>query len=328
MKKASYLLLMIAFASLVACNKISYQKTKSGLLYKIIPGSSKDSTKVGQYLKVNVIQKRNNDSVLQTTYGKMPVYAQIAPPPVDRPSYGPDEILHLLKKGDSAVIIMFVDSMLSKKIITDVSQIQPLKKGDKLTIYVKVLDVLKSDSAFQKDQQAEMLKDKPRREKEMAAEMEKRRKANEEAQAKELADLEKSGEAAKQRKVVEDYLKAHHITAQKTGAGTYVEIKQQGTGPQAAVGKYVTVKYSGRRLATDSVFEANTYPGLHLGIDPVIRGWDEGLQLFKEGGKGTIYIPAYLGYGSNPQPGSPIKVNDALIFDIEMLSVADEAAQQ
>ena len=75
---------------------------------------------------------------------------------------------------------------------------------------------------------------------------------------------------------------------------------QQGTGPAAELGKYVNVKYTGKVLATDSVFQSNTY-AFKLGTT-VIRGWTEGLQLFKQGGKGTLYIPGFLAYGSNPGP--------------------------
>jgi FKBP-type peptidyl-prolyl cis-trans isomerase FkpA len=335
MKPSFYLLLIIAFAGLLtSCNKVSYHKTKSGLLYKIIPGNSKDSVKLGQWLKLSVVQTRttpdNKDSVLQTTYGKMPAYVQINAPMADRSNYGPEEVLHLLKKGDSALIVMFIDSLFSKKLVTDEMQVAPLKKGDKLVIGLKVLDVFTSDSLYSADRNKEMEKYRPQMEKERAEQMEKQQKVMaeqmkmmKEQRDREIEEMEKSGEAAKQRKVVEDYLKAKNITAQKTGKGTYVVITQHGNGPQAAMGKYLNVKYTGYRLADPGKsFESNTYP-LHLGVDQVIDGWNEGLQLFKQGDKGTIYIPAYLAYGKTPREGGPIKADDALIFDIEMLSVSD-----
>lgn len=314
-----------------SCNKVSYHKTKSGLLYKIVPGNSKDSVKLGQWLKIHYVQKRvtpdNKDSVLNTTYGKMPTYVQLNTPMVDRVNYGPDEVLHLLKKGDSAEIVMFVDSLFSKKLVNDEREIAPLKRGDKITFGIRVLDVFKSDSLYAADRKAEFEKNRPAIEKEQAEQMAKQKKAMEEQRDMAFAELEKSGEAAQQRKVVEDYLKAKNITAQKTGHGTYVVITQHGTGPQAATGKYLSVKYTGYRLADPGKsFESNVYP-LHLGVDPVITGWDEGLQLFKQGDKGTIYIPAYLAYGKNPNPSGPIKADDALYFDIEMLNVSDTPPQ-
>ena len=314
--------MILGIAMISSCNNVDYRKTSTGLLYKIVPGGAKDSTRPGDWLKIHYIQKRNDDSVLQTSYNKMPFYEQVTPP---NPGliYNPGEIFPLLKKGDSAIIVMFADSLLSKKIVPTLPPF--LKKGDKLTLTFKVVDVFKNDSLYRKDAEAEYQKNLPAIEKERAEQMEKQQKEMMAQQQKEMVELEKSGEASAQRKVVEDYLAKKKVTAQKTGNGTYVLISQQGTGQQAAAGKFVTVKYSGRRLANDSTFEANTYPNIQLGRGSVIPGWEEGLLLFKEGGKGTIYIPGYLAYGKNPQPGSPFKADDALIFDVEMLKVSDSA---
>lgn len=306
----------------MACNKLEFRKTKSGLTYKIIPGNGKDSVKIGNWLKLNVIQKLNDDSVLQTSYGKMPAYAQIM---AGDKNYGPEEVLSLLKKGDSAIVIMYVDSLLSKKIIPDTTQLPPfLKKGDKITISLRVVEVFTNDSLFQTDRDAEMKKDMPRQMEEQKEQMAKRTKDMKDQQSREFAALEQSGEAPAQRKIVEDYLKAKNINAKKVGDGVYVEVIEPGTGAQAAEFKYVTIKYSGRRLVTpDVVFESNTYPGLQLGTFGVVAGWDQGLLSFKEGGKGRLFLPAYMGYGKNPRPGGPIQSNDALIFDVEMVKVSD-----
>jgi FKBP-type peptidyl-prolyl cis-trans isomerase len=121
---------------------------------------------------------------------------------------------------------------------------------------------------------------------------------------------------------MEDYLKNKNIIAQKMGKGTFVTIQQQGTGPQADSGKYVTVKYAGKILANDSLFQSNSFT-FQLGQGKVISGWDEGLKAFKEGGKGTLYIPGFRAYGKNPPQGSPFKPFEALKFDVEMLKVSD-----
>src|SRR5258705_9792018 len=95
-----------------------------------------------------------------------------------------------------------------------------------------------------------------------------------------------------------------------------------GTGPLAADGKYVNIKYTGKHLDTDSTFQSSSY-AFQLGKASVIKGWDEGLKLFKQGGKGTLYIPGFLAYGKNPPEGSPFKPFEAMKFDIEVLQVSD-----
>jgi FKBP-type peptidyl-prolyl cis-trans isomerase FkpA len=321
MKRVNYFLAMIAVAAMMAsCNSVSYKKTKSGLLYKIISTNTKDSVaKTGDWLKVQFSNKIN-DSVLNTSYGKMPGYAQVMP--LDNISYDVPEIFPLLRKGDSAIVVLLVDSLIRK----NGGQGMPpfMKKGDRLVLTLKVLDVFKDESLYQADRQAETEKDRPRAMKEQEEEMAKMMKEQQEMKLKEELEMEKSGEAAKGIAEMEAYLKQKNITAQKTGKGTFVLIKEQGTGPMADSGKYVTVKYSGRTLEKDSVFDAGVYP-VQLGTSQVIAGWDEGLQLFRQGGKGTIYVPGFRAYGKNHPKFKPFQ---AMIFDVEMLNVSDTAVRQ
>ena len=319
MKKVYYSLVMIVSLAIAAsCNKVSYQKAKSGMLYKIISSNSKDSTaKEGQWLRLNFTQKLN-DSLLQSNYGKMPVYAQVTTSPNNL--YNPAEIFGLLRKGDSVITVVITDSLLKKGLMQELPPF--MKKGDRLTTTFKITEIFKNDSLYQADANIESEKDRPRQMKEQEEQMAKMEKEMREQKQKDELEMEKSGEAARGVQEMEAYLKNKTIAAQKTGKGTFVSIQQQGTGPQADSGKYVTVKYAGRVLATDSVFQSNSFT-FQLGQGKVISGWDEGLESFKEGGKGTLYIPGFRAYGKNPPQGSPFKPFEALIFDVEMLKVSD-----
>ena len=306
----SFLAVMIF--TMAACGSLDYKKTKSGLLYKII--SSGNSTnpvaKENNYLKFNVITKLN-DSVIYSSYGKMPGYSKvIASKEAD---YSPVEIFGMLKKGDSAITVSMIDTFLKRGMA---QQLPPAaKKGDRMIITFKVIDVFTSDSAIQKDYNAEMVKDKPRQEKEMQEQMVLQKKQIKEMRAKQIEDLRKTGEIDKELKNMESYLASKKITAQQTGLGTFVVIKQQGSGTSVNDGDTVAVKYTGRILASDSVFESSTYT-FPIGEGSVIQGWDEGLKLFKVGGKGTIYVPGFLAYGPNARP--PFRAFEALIFDVEL----------
>ncbi|RYY54845.1 MAG: FKBP-type peptidyl-prolyl cis-trans isomerase [Chitinophagaceae bacterium] len=315
----SYSLTMIALVALTAsCSNTSFKKTKSGLLYKIISSDSKDSVvKPNQWLKLNFVQKLN-DSLLQTSYGKSPVYVKI--PPTTSADYSPMEIFALLKNGDSAVAVMLIDSLLSKGLM---QQMPPfMKKGDKINWGFKVVSVFDNDSLYTADQKAEYDKDAPRREKAEAEEMAKMKQQMKERRDADEAEMEKSGEAAKGIQAMQAYLQGKNIQAQQVGKGTFVVVKQQGTGAQAGDGKYVTVTYSGRFLRNDSTFDAGSFTR-RLGQGELISGMEEGLAAFKQGGKGVLYIPGFRAYGANPQPGSPIKPFDPLIFDVEVTSVSD-----
>lgn len=313
MKYNNYFMLLAAVIVAAGCGNLDYKKTKTGLLYKIISsGNSKEPlAKENNYIKFNITYKLN-DSVLFSSYGKMPGYRKVIP--ASQATYSPDEILSSLRKGDSAITVSMIDTFLKRGMTNDLPP--GAKKGDRMIIAFKIVDVFTNDSLFQKDYNAERTKDAPRAQKEMAEQMKVRKKQMDEMRAKEMEQFEKSGEVDKEIKSMQSYLASKKITAQQTGKGTFVVVKEQGTGAPLNDGDVVTVKYTGRILATDSVFESSTYP-FALGQGQAIQGWDEGVKLFKVGGKGTLYVPGFLAYGAEARP--PFRPFEALIFDIEVL---------
>jgi FKBP-type peptidyl-prolyl cis-trans isomerase len=63
-----------------------------------------------------------------------------------------------------------------------------------------------------------------------------------------------------------------------------------------------------------------------IGSTGSIAGWDDGLRLFKKGGKGRLYIPSSMAYGKQGAPPR-IKPNENLIFDVEIVDVTDKMPQ-
>ena len=102
-----------------------------------------------------------------------------------------------------------------------------------------------------------------------------------------------------------------------------------GTGAEATPGSYVEVHYTGwlydpksesrRGTQFDSSRTSGTPFTFQLGARQVIRGWDLGVAGMKIGGKRTLIIPGYLGYGSTG--ASTIPPNATLMFDVELISV-------
>ena len=96
-----------------------------------------------------------------------------------------------------------------------------------------------------------------------------------------------------------------------------------GTGDAAVVGKTASVHYTGW-LENGKKFDSSVDRGqpfsFPLGAGRVIKGWDEGVQGMKVGGKRKLTIPSDLGYGSRGA-GGVIPPDATLIFDVELLGV-------
>ena len=113
-----------------------------------------------------------------------------------------------------------------------------------------------------------------------------------------------------------------------TASGLQYDELTLGSGAEAVEGDYVSVHYSGWLQNPDgspgelfdSSVERNEPFEFPLGAGPVIKGWDEGVQGMKVGGKRRLTIPSSLGYGSRGA-GGVIPPDATLIFDVELLSV-------
>ena len=114
-----------------------------------------------------------------------------------------------------------------------------------------------------------------------------------------------------------------------TATGLQYEDTVVGEGDEAAKGHSVTVHYTGwlfkdgeNGAKFDSSLDRNDPFEFGLGQGMVIKGWDEGVQGMKVGGKRTLQIPPELGYGAYGA-GGVIPPNATLVFEVELLGVED-----
>lgn len=98
---------------------------------------------------------------------------------------------------------------------------------------------------------------------------------------------------------------------------------RDGEGAQVTTGSFVTVHYVGVSWSTGEQFDASwdrEQPfQFTIGVDPVIQGWELGLQGMKVGGQRRLTIPPDLGYGASGQ--GPIAPNETLVFVVDLLAV-------
>ena len=108
---------------------------------------------------------------------------------------------------------------------------------------------------------------------------------------------------------------------QVTESGLQYEVLTMGKGAKPEATDHVKVHYHGT-LIDGTVFDSSVERGepASFGLNEVIRGWTEGLQLMPVGSKFRFYIPQELGYGSRPQ-GDKIPPYSVLIFDVELLEI-------
>lgn len=111
----------------------------------------------------------------------------------------------------------------------------------------------------------------------------------------------------------------------QTESGLKYAIIEEGSGPDVQQGKVASVHYSGflsDGTKFDSSVERDEPLMLMVGMGQVIPGWDEGLQLLKQGSKARFVIPPDLAYGERDL--GVIPPNSTLIFDVEVVEVKDQ----
>jgi len=107
----------------------------------------------------------------------------------------------------------------------------------------------------------------------------------------------------------------------QTSSGLQYVIINPGEGRSPKATDSVKVNYRGTLLngtEFDSSYKRNE--PIEFPLNGVIKGWTEGLQLIKEGGKIKLFIPSNLAYGSRGA-GGLIGPDETLIFEVELLKV-------
>ncbi len=121
------------------------------------------------------------------------------------------------------------------------------------------------------------------------------------------------------RAFLEQNKKKENVTT--LDSGLQYEILTEGKGAVPKATDSVRCHYHGT-LLDGTVFDSSVQRGQPavFGVNQVIKGWVEALQLMPVGSKWKLYIPSELAYGEQGAGGS-IEPNSALIFEVELLGI-------
>jgi len=114
--------------------------------------------------------------------------------------------------------------------------------------------------------------------------------------------------------------KKENSDIKETPTGLQYRVLREGNGDSPVAEDRVKVHYAGK-LIDGTQFDSSYERGdpTEFGLNQVIKGWTEGLQLMKVGAKYEFFIHPKIAYGSRPRPTIP--ANSVLIFEVELLDI-------
>ncbi len=207
MKHVVFAVAALALLSTAAC-KVNYDKTKSGLVYKVVSSKGGQQIVPGQIVKFNVeFRLSPKDSILNTTYGKFPGYS-----PVDtgrNNEYTFLELFPMLKVGDSAEFTMSIDTLKNRGMIPNYDSI--FVRNGQIKGKLTILGAFATQDLAKSDMDKEV-------------------------------ETQKTRESAS----LQQYLDKNNIKAQRTKNGAFVEITKEGDPAlKADSGKLAMIMYKG-----------------------------------------------------------------------------------
>lgn len=304
MKQVSFFILAVlgttAFFGCKQAASSGPQKTSNGYVYEIQEHGKGEKPKPGDFVFFDVLAYAD-DSLLYNSYEQLdkPRVEILADTSLNYVKEPVQEILAKSVVGDSILLLIPKDSIKA--------QMPPNMKQFKTLRQVIAVKRIVSADTYKKEEE------------ERRAQMQKDQQAEKEVAAAELPKVEgavKNFLADYNSGKMKDKLK-------KTDSGLEYYMMEDGTGNQPKAGDVVKVHYYGV-LKNGTLFDNSLSRGLAfdfpVGRAQVIKGWDEGITLFREGGKGFIVVPYQLAYG---EAGSPptIPAKTDLVFYINVLKI-------
>ncbi|MEQ8927968.1 MAG: FKBP-type peptidyl-prolyl cis-trans isomerase [Fulvivirga sp.] len=311
-KQTIYSLLFLS-VTIIGCDSNKEVVTKSGLKFEYVKEGEGEVVPKDRFLILNMEYIDANDSLwTSTAKNGMPMIIFKKDSVWGSDDGSVNEIFYQLKKGDSIKFSITAGDLF------------------KNTFYAPLPRTLAEDLVVNFFIGVEDVKDKAGMDAWQAAKME---------------QMEKDAVIAAQKQdsidavLIDEYLLENNIETVETESGLNYVVKKEGEGNQPTAGQKVKVNYTGWVLDgayfDSSIKEVAQEQGLYnearepyqpiefeLGTGSVIKGWDEGIALLKEGGAATFYIPSSMAYGPRAR-GKNIPANSILVFDVELVEIVE-----
>ena len=271
--------LLAAVAALFTVACGGYKTTENGVKYRIITDNTEGRAVDGDS---NAVMYMNYKLAIESTDSTLvETFSKNSPVyiPVNEPNFR--KAFELLSVGDRAELLINADTFF----MNSFGQSRPpfIKEGDNIKFIVKIVDIMNQQEIMKKEQE-------------------------------DMAKLQQTDSLAFNQMI------STLPDAKKTASGLYYVVEKTGKGKAAKKGDKVQVLYKGT-LLNGQVFDENLKDGISfpVGLGQVIPGWDEMLQLMKEGDKVKAIIPWNLAYG--PRGNGPIPPFSTLVFEMELVKV-------
>jgi FKBP-type peptidyl-prolyl cis-trans isomerase len=281
-KSLPFFLLLLSSAAF-AQQKVAYQKTPSGLEYKIYHHGGKVKPLPGDLIKTILVYANHKDSVIYDSRISRPenVFELLAP--TFKGSL--EEGMMMMAIGDSAIFKVNADSVFTKTF--KIARPAYVKKGSKLTFRIKLLGV-KTKESIDKRTPEEIERDN---------------------------ELRRLAEP----KLIQDFIALNKIETKASETGLYFIEKQSGTGPAITSQSKVKIIYNCTSL-DGVVIDTQSNPiEIDMSEGKITKGMQEGLLKMSKGAKATIIIPSDLAFGKRKI--STILPYTTLIYEIEVVEV-------
>ncbi len=292
--------LALATFGLASCNG-GFKNGDGGLLYNKVVDKGGATLKEGDFVSLNVVAKTDGDSVLFSTYELgHPSFMLV------RKGQSKGDVISALKylaDGDSVIIKTNIDSNLAK------GAPRPPFKGKYINYYIKVEKALSKGNLTDQNFRDRI-----------------------DAYVKTQTDEMRKQEPIKIKKYVSD----NNLKLTTTASGLQYIINKEGVGEKAANGDTVAVYYTGKFL-NGKIFDSNVKADLQkakmplnpqnpykpvkfaVGIQGMIKGWNEAMPLLAKGAKATFILPSSIGYGD--QGFQQVPGFTPLVFDVELVDI-------